>query len=301
MDRNNDGIRDYIGVILLDIDLMNRGRYKVHINELHAHLPVSQGIWCRNRVHNWAYNTDFALGSCGSYYPVQAGTRVLVQFKDEDFEHGEIVKIISDQETFRLPLYCTPEARDLITTIYRTPIYSNIFHINEFGLVPSMTGQPDNSIHQYFNCDVLAGPFGGQNDPDTGPETKIRTTYIINEDGVHFYTTDNIAVTIDKDGYIAVNKNILIKVGENADIHIKGDAKVHVDGQTDLYSDGEINIKSDGNINIQATSDINLNCGTSAAKAEDNNGYNTFPPHDKELKGITRLGDVALAAGKMVT
>ena len=328
MDRNNDGVRDYIGVVLLDIDLTNRGLYKVHSSELHPHIPVDQGIWCRNRVHTWAYNTDFTLGSCGSYYPLQAGTRVLIQLKDGDYEHAEIVKIISDQEVFRLPLYCTPEARDLIFTIYRTPIFSNIFHVNEFNdLVPSLTGQPKNSIHHYFNCDIAQVPlieplkFGGQIDPDTAPETNIRTKYIINEDGIHIYTTDNMYVTVDKNGEIAVNGTVKINIKDNTDIHIRGDStkvlldgtldvvvkkatKIKVDAAVDIHVTGVTNILCDSTINIQSGSDINLNSGTSAAdaaKAEDSKGYNETPPADKELKGITRLGDVDLAAGKMVT
>ncbi|MBC8427287.1 MAG: hypothetical protein H8D97_00195, partial [Proteobacteria bacterium] len=150
-----------------------------------------------------------------------------------------------------------------------------------------------------FNTDLPDVKFGGKNDPDTPPETNKRTVLIINEDGIHWWTADNQYVTVDLDANICINKNVKIKVGENADVHIKGSTKLHVDGQTDLYFDGVLNIKSDATINIQGGPNINLNCGTSAAQAEDNKGYNEKPGADKELTGISRVGDMALAAAKI--
>lgn len=307
------GAETHQGVVLFDIDLLNRGRYKVHIDTLHTHLSIADGIWCRNKTHPWKYNTDFVLGSYGSYYPLQAGTRVIVNFVDGNFEKGDIVAISADQEPFALPLYCLPDARDMITTIYRTPLYSNIFHINEITSV-----QPKNSIHSYFNCDIPDIVFCGKNDPDTAPETKFRTKYIINEDGVHFCTNDNIYVSVDQDGHIAVNGKVMIKIKKTVDLHIKGDnTKILIDGEVDvhikkalkilvdkpidIHCKARVNVKADGNISIQGGKLINLNCGTSAADAvdaEDTKGYNEKDPTAKELKGITRAGDIAAAVAK---
>jgi hypothetical protein len=334
--------RTFQGVILLDIDLLNRGRYKVHIDELHSHLANSDGIWCRNKTHPWKYNTDFNLGAYGSYYPLQPGTRVIVTFVDRNYEKGDIVAISADQEEFALPLWCTPEARDHVTMLYRTPYYNNIYQINEFPLIPSLTDQPKNSIHSYFNCDIGPSPLGkdfcGDNDPKTASKTKIRTKYIINEDGVHFQTADNLYVTVDTDGHIAINGKTMIKLKNDVDVHIEGDhstkllidgtvdvhikkaTKVMIDkdcdivlngdnkissyGKLEVYSLDTINVWSDSNINIQGGSDINLNCGTSAVlatepkDAKDTKGYNEKEPEDKELTGMKRVLDIAAAAAK---
>ncbi|MBC8427440.1 MAG: hypothetical protein H8D97_00970 [Proteobacteria bacterium] len=292
------GIEQYEGIVLPDIDLMNRGRYKVHINELHTHIGVTSGIWCRNRTSPNSYNSDFPGGSYGSYFPLLPQTRVIVQFVSGDYHQGEIVRIIADQENgIRLPFMCIPEARDQIFTVFRTPIYSNFLHINEVTAV-----QPMNSMHFYFNADLLTGDtWCGDRDPITAPSTNIRTKYIIDENGVHFCTADSVSVSINTDGNIAINRNILVKIGKNADIHIEGAAKVHIDGQTDLYVDGDINVKSDSTINIQGGPLINLNCGTSATKATDSNGYASFPIESKEMKGISRISDVASAAAKTPT
>lgn len=295
MDRIQAG-RKYQGKILPDIDINNRGRYLVNIPELQPHTNSIEGIWCRNRVHNWKYNTDYISGSYGCYYPLQGNTRVLVEFLDADLEQGEIVKIIADQESMALPFFSSPEDRDHLFTLIRTPLYGNIFHINE------KTKEKPNSVHFYFNSEIGNAEsveiFGGNKDQETSSGSNIRTKYIINEDGVHFYTADNIAITIENDGHIAINGKVLLKVGGNSDIHIKGDSKLYINGQSDIYANGVINIKSDSEINIQGSS-INLNGGTTAAISSDSKGYNFFNPSDKELSGISRSKDIGLAVSKM--
>ena len=286
------GIEQHEGVILADIDLLNRGRYKVHINELHAHIGVSSGVWCRNRTSPNSYNTDFPGGSYGSYFPLMPQTRVIVSFVEGDYNHGEIVRVIADQETgVRLPFMCTPEARDQIFTVFRTPIYSNFMHINEVTAI-----QPMNSMHFYFNADLLTGDtWCGDNDPTTAATTNIRTKYIINEDGVHFQTADNVYVSINLDGHIAINGKLVAKIKETAEIHVLNDTKFHCDKN--------IHVKGDADITIDGGPMIYLNCGksTPASTFTDTLGYNEKDVAGKEMKGISRAFDVASAVAKTPT
>jgi len=53
------------------IDPKIRGRYKVHIPELMHHLPLQDGIWCRNRVHknrNFKLNIPYNQITNSKYY-----------------------------------------------------------------------------------------------------------------------------------------------------------------------------------------------------------------------------------------
>ena len=53
------------------IDTKIRGRYKVHIPELMHHLPLQDGIWCRNRVHknrNFKLNIPYNQITNSKYY-----------------------------------------------------------------------------------------------------------------------------------------------------------------------------------------------------------------------------------------
>jgi hypothetical protein len=353
-----DGGNKFKGTILptIGLDEYNRGRYLVHIKEEHPHLSgITDGIWCRNRTHPWRWNTDFIVGSYGSYYPLQPGTRVVVEFTDDNRDNGDIVSILADQDLLvSSPIWITQEQRDMVTIPFKTPYFYNIMQINELttgfgnplGNLNPIFGQPYNSIHFYYNTDVLDDPaalitspgtlpafkeFCGETDDATASKTNIRTKYIINEDGVHFQTADNLYVSIDQDGHIAINGNTMIKLKKNVDIHIEGgdnSTKVLIDGTVDVHIKKATKVKIDDNCDIRVTGDtkiwtigdthilssglthidasrINLNCGTSAvaAKAEDakdTKGYNEKDPTDKELVNLSRAKDVTIAAPKMM-
>ena len=300
------------GTILPKIDPLIQGRYKVHIPELHQHISVAEGIWCKNRTHlnrnAMGFNElGISPGIYGNYYPLQSTTNVLVQFLDEDAQTGEIVKVIADttpttplSPSDRLPFMEVVDQihqndRDAVTQIIRTVRDNNIIAINEGR--DDETGLPPESIHVYYH----------------DKQTKV----IINQDGIHTFTEDNELTTIEKDSRTLIKGDIKIKFGTeedgkgNLDVYIQGDVKVHIHGDTDLVVDGDvrahvhgnadatvdgttkldskrqmdikcgdhINVLADGNINIQATTDINLNSGTDAAiatevkKAAHNIGY----------------------------
>jgi hypothetical protein len=281
------------GTILPDIDMYHQGRYKVHIPELHQHISVADGIWCKNRTHPNRNSPGFnilglAAGIYGTYYPLHSLTNVLVQFLADDSQSGEIVKIIADTTPWtEMPFVedapPNPLDRDAFTQIFRTVRDNNLFLVNEGR--DEQTALPPESIHLYYH----------------DKQTKV----IINQDGIHTFTEDNELTTIEKDSRKHVKGNVKIKFGDgkdgNLDVYVEGNVKVHIHGNTDLVVDGNvkahihgnadavvdgttklhskqhldikvdegINVHATNNINIQSGQEIHLNSGTGVNQADE--------------------------------
>lgn len=263
--RNNS----YHGVILPDPDPKNQGRYLVHLPELHPLLGDGKGIWCKNQVHNWRItpSEDYVYGS---YYPLQPGTKVIVKFYQNDFHSGYIDKIISDQVMKTNPkLGCqvNPEAtfdRDDTYIFFKTPKYHNLFCVLE----KTSDGQNGlskqlmpNSLHLYYNY--------------------RRSTMIMNEDGIHFFSMNNYGKTIEGHNNIWINQNDKLYVQGNKDGYVNGYRKDFTLGPVDnlgkSYSKntytGVYDIQSSSHVAADAPS-ILLNCGatSTALQAETNKG-----------------------------
>ncbi len=248
----------YHGITLPDQDPKLQGRYKIHIPEFHHLLNQNEGIWCKNQVHQWRWtpSDDYMYGE---YYPLQPGTKVLIKFYENDFHTGYIDRIISDQvikTTPKVGCGLNPEAttdRDDIYMIYKTPKYHNLFLINE-KTTDSSNGLDQylikNSIHLYYNY--------------------RRSTMILNEDGIHWFTMDNRGVTVEGNNSEWVNKNEKIYVHENRDIYIKGnhkhlcrsDGDSVIFGQSREYSKGQHSTISSSKISLDAPK-VLINCGSS--------------------------------------
>ncbi len=222
---------EYHAITLPDKDPKNQGRYKVHIPELHPLIEQGKGIWVKNHVHRWRYNgcDDYFYGE---YKPVQPGTIVMVKFYEDDLNTGYVHRIISDQILNSLlkigvtgstggigstsvtgdvgetggtggtggPNLITTD-RDDMYLIYKTPKKHNMFLVLEETTGPGLTANLiPNSIHFYFN--------------------KLRSTMIINEDGIHWYTDDNRGVTVRKQNSELVYEDEKVQVKGNRHLHI---------------------------------------------------------------------------------
>ena len=201
----------FYGKILKDIDPKHRGYYKVHFYSAEYFLEETEGIWCRNGVHSWRNTPDSEGGEYGQYFPLHPGTKVLIRFLEEDFNTGEIVRIVSDEEPVKkFPLSKKPADRDQITQIYRTIKYENIFVINE-----DTTGQVKDSIHIYYH--------------------KKQTKIVIDQNGIHIFTKNNQNISIEG----------------NSNTYIKGNLKLQVDGNSDILTKGKMTIQAIGDLNLE--------------------------------------------------
>ena len=261
----------YHGIVLSDKDeLKKQGRYKVHIPELHTLIKSDSGIWCKNQQQSWRWTPSHDY-MYGEYYPIQPGTKVLIRFYENDFHTGYIDRILSDQvknTTPKIGCELNPEAsadRDDMYLIYKTPKKHNLFLVLE-DTQDSANGLNKqlipNSIHLYYNY--------------------RRSTFIINEDGIHWFTMDNYGVTIEGNYSKWVNKTEKVFIKESRDLYvdgsysytyIKGDEHRISDGERRDYSKSQMSLISSEMIAEDAPS-IWLNSGKSsmAKKAKVNKG-----------------------------
>jgi len=271
-------------------DERKRGRYLVHIPELMHHISGDQGIWCTNGVHSWRI-TNSGAGEYGQYFPLHHDTHVIVEFYNNDTQSGVITRIISDYIDGS-----NVEAQDCTTTVedisdrdeqyvlFKTPKKWNIFYVNED------TQNEPNTIYLVYNRD------------DTGR----RTTFRIDEDGLHFWTRDNnrVRIKLDDNKQVDGNQTEYVKgyrtkhIDGDEDLNIGGDTRekmdgkfdgtvagdvnvhhqanesrhttgnitIHIEGQTDISVDGDCNVWSDSNVNVDAGGAINLNSGGASKK-----------------------------------
>ncbi len=193
---------EYHAITLPEKDPKNQGRYKVHIPELHPLIDQGEGIWVKNHIHRWRYNgcDDYFYGE---YKPLQPGTIIMVKFYEDDLNTGYIHRIISDQIMNSLLKMGADRDDSQITNdrddmylIYKTPKKNNMFLVLEETEGPGLTADLiPNSIHLYYN--------------------DLRSTMILNEDGIHWYTDDNRGVTVKGQNSELVHKDEKIQVKGN--------------------------------------------------------------------------------------
>jgi len=253
--------KEFIGTILGEPDPRQMGRYKVHLPEIMQHLTEDKGIWCKNQVHAWRI-TPSDNGEYGSYYPLHAGTKVIVKFYSNDYSSGYINRIISDADD-----NTDNEAQDGRTVkpavldrdeqyiIFKTPKKFNIFYVNE------ETEKEPNTIYLVYNR-------------DESPER--RTVYRIDESGIHIWTRDNRRVRIklddnkqiDGDKSLLVKKNRKANIAENEDLAVGGNRTVNVVQNEDkiVYKDRKENVHGEHHLttvgdkidNIEGSYDISV-------------------------------------------
>lgn len=259
---------EYHGIILGDKDPKNQGRYKVHILDFHPLIKEKEGIWCKNQNHNWRIGPSEDYFS-GSYYPMQPGTKVLVKFHQNDFHSGYIDRIVSDQVAQTNPkigcgtINATTD-RDEMYVMFKTPKCHNLFTVLEKtsdggnGLTKELI---PNSIHLYYNY--------------------RRSTFIMNEDGIHWFTMNNFGETIEGHKNVWVNQNEKLYVQGNRDTYVNGNHKHFTLGNVHYLGMSESRSTYMGNYDIYSAShfavdspQILINCGATkpAEQAETNKG-----------------------------
>ena len=175
----------YHGIVLPDQDPKNMGRYKVHLPELQPLMEDNTGIWVKNQNHKWRY-TPSKYYMSGQYCPLQEGCLVLVRFYEDDLNTGYIDRIISDQiEKSQPHLHTSSEPgaitdRDDVHVIFKTPKYHNSLMIFEDTKGDGLgSGKIPNSIHLYYNL--------------------MRSSLIIDTNGIHWFTMDNFGITVTQE------------------------------------------------------------------------------------------------------
>jgi len=239
MKRESITKKEFVGIVLPDLDPKNQGRYCVHIPELMPHFPDTRGFWVKNAIHKQRI-TNSDRGVYGQYLPLQPGTKVIVKFYTEDFNSGYIDRIISDEQDNNLkkpPNFDTDtnaKNRDERYILIKTPKYNNYIIINED------TDDEPNTFYIVFNKDK------------TGRRTVIK---IDTTTGIHEYSRDNLKIRIKKDNEIQIDGNYKLTVGGNADISVNGNCNI--------TANGDCNIKANGSVNLDGNS-VNINCGNAA-------------------------------------
>ena len=212
----------YYGVVLEDLDPLNLGRYKVHIDELHMFLPPNEGQWCHNRIHNYRINYDKRTNVYGEYKPLQAGTTVLVTVFNADWNSSSITQIISDIPDSKHPSVMPfgVKDRDDFYLLIRTAKYDSIISVSE-----DSVDEPARTLHIYHNG----------------------TSIIMDKDGIHINATNqNVSLSGDCNVNIAGNCNLQT----GGQVNVKSSSNVNIDGNQIFLNSG----KSQGNAGYNTTS-----------------------------------------------
>jgi len=174
-------------IILDEKDPQNKGRYKVYIPELAPLLTDDSGIWVKNQIHKYRDNTGSGKGRYGQYFPLHPGTHVLVVFYnisdlnsgyidriiDDDIPNPDTTKELSDnkpiQNQFKISLpFDSSKDRDEVYQLIRTPKYDNIIAVSE-----------DSAGDIIPTSNIFIG------------YKKFRSSFILNDDGIHLETEDS--------------------------------------------------------------------------------------------------------------
>lgn len=269
--------KEFSGKTLSDNDPKHQGRYKVHIPTLMPHLKEDVGLWVKNHVHKYRITLSDD-GRFGQYFPLHAGTSVIVKFFNEtDFNSGYIDRVVSDHEINSLPL--NSDDRDDLYQIIRTPKKDNLFVINE-----DTKDQPGNSIHLYFN--------------------KNRTTFITDEEGIHIYTEDNRDVKITKNENLHVKGDRARTVDQNENILVKGNKSKQTNGNEEILVKGNLIEQINGNekVTIKGNRTKHLN-GNDALVVKGNQNKQIIGSTETISKNSTNVvsGDFTQAVTKKTT
>lgn len=238
--------KSFLGIILENIDPINRGRYKVYIPELMPSISENKGIWCSNHVHKWRY-TDSDLGEYGEYHPLQKGTTVMIEFFENDYNSGYIDRVVSDMNGNALPLKLQANERDQAHVIAQTPNKQNIIYIRE------NTNEDSNTMYVVYNRD------------DEGRRSVVK----FSEDGIHIYTRDNTRVKVEGDADTEIDGNCNITVQKALKIVCHEQISIHSTSDTKVYSEANVYSYSAGDTFIDTGGSLNLNCGGSHSPFEE--------------------------------
>lgn len=275
--------RIYTGYIISDNEYKNKdpknlGRYRVYIPVLSPgpEIKENEGFWVRNQFGNNLVSSQ--KGSYGTYYPQQPesgknsnrGTQVKVRFDSKDPQSGQIISSVVDHIDGAMPKIGSAPTTDEAEVGY-------LDRDRTFVPVKTPSG---NSI-------VLLEPDIEGSSSDSSSSINInykgkRTTIVINDDGIHFYSDDNLGITISKDNNILVKGNSKIEIDGDNDIYCKGDSKIYSSGDIDVKSDGGIKAEAASNVDVKAAAAVQI---YAAANVELKGAVNV----DIEATGIVNI------------
>jgi len=212
----------YYGTVLGDMDPLNLGRYKVHIDELHVFLEKTEGQWCHNRIHDYRINYDEKSNAYGEYKPLQAGTTVLVTVFNADWNSSAITQIISDIPNSKNPnvMPFSINDRDDFYLLLRTAKYDSIISVSE-----DTKDEPAKTLHIYHNG----------------------TSIIMNDNGIHIKST-NQNVSLSGDCNVNITGNCNLQTG--GQVNVKSASTINMDGSQIYLNSG----KSQSNNGYDTTS-----------------------------------------------
>ena len=228
--------REFIGVVLPDLDPKNQGRYKVHIPELMPHFSETEGIWVKNHVHKYRLTRpgEFSRGVYGQYFPLHEGTRVIVKFFTDDFNSGYIDRIISDyRESAQLvpPKFEVVDSysnnRDETYVLIKTPKYHNSIYINEDTI-------SDMNIMKFIYNIVK----------DEEGKDVTHTKLEFSKTGPKLNTIASHFLRAEKDSDIIVGGRCNISISDGANVLIKGNVKIESYKSICIESKREVNIRA---------------------------------------------------------
>ena len=231
------------GTIIEGDDPKNRGRYRVVIPELMYNIydQVEGYIYCNNHVTN-SRNTSSNNGIYGQYFPLHAGTKVIVKFYAEDYETGYIDRIISDYYSDSMPLGIPTKDRDEYYQLLRT-VANDLFSVT---------------------CETSSLPKGGIHLYHKGDNVNL----VFDETGIHIYSKKDFDQQIDGESFIKINGNVNCVFSSELNIQITGPVKITSSGNCDISSGGLCNVQASGDCNVLAggacnidgSSGVNINC-----------------------------------------
>ena len=201
--------KKYIGKIVPGPDPAQRGRYVVQIPEAMPHMPETSGLLLPNQCGNNISSSD--KGTYGSYMPLQAGTTVMIECMNDNWESGRIVGTVGDAgaKSEVDPITNKPRSssgdRDEQYTVVTTPNGTRIF------VTENSSTEPNSVFIMYKNTEAI-----------------VR----INPEGIHIQT----------------DKNYTKKVKIDEVVEIVGNSSIKIGGKWDLLTEGDINVKSSGTI-----------------------------------------------------
>jgi hypothetical protein len=234
-------------------DPKNFGRYRIYIPSLSPgpETKEDEGFWVRNRIGNNLVSSN--EGSYGSYFPQQPksgkndnkGTQVKVSFDTKDPQSGQIITTVTDHTDGATPKIISKKTsetpseddfdyldRDRTFVVVKTP------NDNTFVILEKETEGSAESSKGSININ-----FQGK-----------QSTIVINDDGIHLYTDNNLGITVKE-------KNSILIEGDSK-IQVNGDSDLYCNGTTKIYSSSNIEIKSDATVNIEGSSDVNVKGGS---------------------------------------
>jgi len=238
---------------------------ELQLNDVSDQKPSSKsnhnGVWCYNRINNFSRYTDTQLrnkaktNSFGSYTPLKPGTRVIIHFKEDDYNSGYIEGIIN---------YDSPPNKD------RDDFYLMMVTDKSSWAFFDETGEQFAVSWHHGKSNIWGKDDIIHVSKDSGTVVEVQDEHItiFNHDGSYIHIDDDHISVKAAGAYVNIINN--------------GDISINAPGNIDIKSGGDLNLAAGGNVNIQAGgnisgdgSTVNFNCSASSPASPTDPGVKT--------------------------